>query len=47
MKYGLIGTLVPMLFEKPIYEYTSNALPSLNMSAFKKAHKKKYKAMVE
>lgn len=46
MNYGIVGTLVPVLFKKPIYEYTSKVLPELDMAAFKKLHKKEYKAMV-
>ena len=46
MKYGLIGSLIPMLLDKPAYGYTKEAVPELDMKAFRKAHRKEYKAMV-
>lgn len=47
MKYGLIGTLVPILFDKIAYGYTQTALPDMDMKAFKRTHRKEYKDMVE
>ncbi|WP_350454405.1 L-2-amino-thiazoline-4-carboxylic acid hydrolase [Slackia heliotrinireducens] len=47
MKYGLIGSLVPMLFDKTAYGYTQRALPELDMKAFKRAHHQEYREMVE
>ncbi len=47
MKYGIIGGLVPLLFDKPVYEYTRTTLPDLDMKAFKQAHRAEYKAMVD
>jgi len=46
MKYGLIGSLIPVLLDKPVYKYTGNAIPELDMKEFRKAHKKQYKEMV-
>ncbi len=46
MKYGLIGTLIPMLADRPVYEYTSGALPGMDMKAFRKAHRREYRAMI-
>lgn len=46
MKYGLIGALVPALFEKTVYGYTEKALPGLDRKAFKKAHHREYRAMI-
>lgn len=46
MKYGLIGSLIPMLLDKPAYGYTKEAVPELDMKAFRKEHRKEYKAMV-
>jgi len=46
MKYGLIGSLIPVLLDKPVYEYTGNAIPELDIKEFKKVHKKQYKEMV-
>ena len=43
MKYGLIGSLFPMLLDKPAYGYTKEAVPELDMKAFRKAHRKEYK----
>lgn len=47
MKYGVIGALVPSLFDKTVYGYTAKALPDMDMKAFKRAHKQEYKAMVK
>ncbi len=46
MKYGLIGALIPMLCDKPVYDYTTGVFPSMDTKAFKKAHMQEYKAMV-
>lgn len=46
MKYGSIGSLIPMLLDKPAYGYTKEAVPELDMKAFRKEHRKEYKAMV-
>lgn len=34
MKYGVIGALVPSLFDKTAYGYTAKALPDMDMKAF-------------
>ena len=47
MKYGAIGALVPLLFDKPVYEFTADALPEMDIKAFKRAHKNEYTAMVK
>ncbi len=46
MKYGFVGALVPALLDKPVYTYTAGALLSLDMKAFKKAHRREYRAMI-
>ncbi len=46
MKYGMIGAIVPLLFDKTVYGFTGKAVPELDMKAFRKAHRKEYKAMV-
>ncbi len=47
MKPGMIVKLFSLLFNKVVYGYTAEALPKLNMRAFKKKHKQEYKAMVK
>ena len=47
MKYGLVGTLFPLMFGKTVYEYTKRALPDMDIKEFKKKHLNEYKAMVE
>jgi len=47
MKYGLIGSLVPCIFGKTVYEYTKKSLPDLDIKKFKRKHMKEYKAMVK
>jgi len=47
MKYGLMGSVFPMLLGKIIYEYTAKAVPEIDIREFKKKHLKEYKAIVE
>ena len=46
MKLGIMGRLFPAMFGKVVYDYTARALPALDIRAFKKKHKKEYRAMV-
>ena len=47
MKYGLMGSVFPMLLGKIIYEYTEKAVPEIDIREFRKKHLKEYKAIVE
>lgn len=46
MKYGLIGTMIPLLLDKTVYAYTAQALPDIRIEDFKKRHRAEYRAMV-
>ncbi len=46
MKMGLMGYLFPLLFDKTVYDYTKRALPGIDLSAFKRKHRKEYKDMI-
>ena len=46
MKLGIAGRLFPALLGKIVYEYTANALPELDIRAFRKKQREEYKAMV-
>ncbi len=47
MKYGLIGALIPMLLDKPVYAYTASVLPQIDKKEFKSMHRREYRAMIE
>jgi hypothetical protein len=38
MKFGIMGMLFSKMFEKTVYEYTSKAVPQIDMRRFKKKH---------
>lgn len=46
MKYGFMGRLFSAMFGKTVYEYTSKAIPQMDIRGFKKKHLAEYKAMV-
>ncbi len=46
MKFGFMGMLFSKMFEKTVYEYTSKAVPQIDMCRFKKKHMAEYRAMV-
>lgn len=46
MKYGLVGAFIPLLMDKLVYSYTKEALPEVDLKAFKKWHHAEYKAIV-
>jgi hypothetical protein len=46
MKFGFMGMLFSKMFEKTVYEYTSKAVPQIDMRRFKKKHMAEYRAMV-
>jgi len=46
MKFGIMGMLFSKMFEKTVYEYTSKAVPQIDMRRFKKKHMAEYRAMV-
>ncbi len=46
MKYGLIAIYMAHLFSKEIYAFTRERCPEIELKAFRKRHKKEYKAMV-
>ena len=41
-----MGMLFSKMFEKTVYEYTSKAVPQIDIRGFKKKHMAEYKAMV-
>ena len=46
MKYGLFGTMFPLLFSKTLYDYTREAVPGIDIKDFQKKHLQEYKAMI-
>lgn len=46
MKYGIVGAFIPLLMDKTVYSYTKEALPDVDLKAFRKRHHAEYKAIV-
>ena len=45
MKTGLLGRVLPALFDRVVYDYTARALPEIDIKDFRRKHKKEYRAM--